>query len=91
MDEQDALISGLQSQLQRSAADVAARDSQLASLNEETASLRTRVAELTSASDQQLLQAGCCYRQDAKLGRARAASDGASVTSADCWLLTADH
>ena len=57
MDEQEALINGLQSQLQRAAADVASRDGQLASLNAEAGSLRTRVTELTRVTDQQLLQA----------------------------------
>ena len=57
VDEQEALINGLQSQLQRTAADVAARDAQLAALNAEAGSLRTRVADLTRVTDQQLLQA----------------------------------
>ena len=57
VDEQEALINGLQVQLQRTAADVAARDSQLAALNAEAGSLRTRVTELTRVTDQQLIQA----------------------------------
>ena len=56
MEKQEALISDLQSQLQRIDGNMSYRDSQYNALKAEARTLQIRVMELTRVTDQQFIQ-----------------------------------